>query len=203
MNNHIIFIISIMALCHISLALADTQGKGSSDNYEKATFAGGCFWCMEPLFDNLKGVISATSGYTGGQDKNPTYEKVCSGKTGHAEAVQIIYDPSVITYSELLDIFWKNIDPTQENGQFADIGTQYRTAIFYHTREQKKLAEKSKLKLENSGKYGKDIVTKIIPSAEFFKAEDYHQDYYRKNPSQYKSYRYGSGRDQYLEKIWD
>lgn len=169
---------------------------------EKATFAGGCFWCMETPFEKLDGVTEVISGYTGGKKVNPTYEEVSYGGTGHLESVQIIYDPSKITYSELLDVFWKQIDPTDPNGQFVDRGSQYRSAIFYHNDEQKGLAEKSKEELDESGKFGKPIVTEIIMASAFYKAEEYHQDYYKKNPIRYKFYRYNSGRDQYLKKIW-
>ncbi|MBF8301942.1 MAG: methionine-R-sulfoxide reductase/methionine-S-sulfoxide reductase, partial [Candidatus Dadabacteria bacterium] len=169
---------------------------------EKATFAGGCFWCMEPPFEKLDGVTEVISGYTGGKKVNPTYEEVSYGGTGHLESVQIIYDPSKITYSELLDVFWKQIDPTDPNGQFVDRGSQYRSAIFYHNDEQKGFAEKSKEELDKSGRYNKPIVTEIIAASTFYKAEDYHQDYYKRNPIRYKFYRYNSGRDQYLKKIW-
>jgi methionine-S-sulfoxide reductase len=170
---------------------------------EKATFAGGCFWCLEPPFDDLAGVISTTVGYTGGQEQNPTYEEVSSGKTGHAEAIQIVYDPSRLTYEELLDVFWRNIDPTQMNGQFVDTGRQYRTAIFYHNEEQKRLASASKDKLEKSGRYDKKIITEIAPATAFYRAEAYHQDYYKKNPIRYKFYRHGSGRDKLLKTLWE
>lgn len=169
---------------------------------EKATFAGGCFWCMETPFEKLDGVTEVISGYTGGKKVNPTYEEVSYGGTGHLESVQIIYDPSKITYSELLDVFWKQIDPTDPNGQFVDRGSQYRSVVFYHNDEQKGLAEKSKEELDKSGKFGKPIVTEIIMASAFYKAEEYHQDYYKKNPIRYKFYRYNSGRDQYLKKIW-
>jgi peptide-methionine (S)-S-oxide reductase len=169
---------------------------------ETATFAGGCFWCMEPPFDKLDGVISTTSGYTGGQTKNPSYEEVSSGGTGHAESVQIIFDPTKVSYARLLDVFWHNIDPFTLNGQFCDHGRQYRTAIFYHSEEQKRLAEASKQALEQSGRFTKPIVTEIVPAGEFYKAEEYHQDYYQKNPIRYKFYRYNCGRDQVLESIW-
>jgi peptide methionine sulfoxide reductase msrA/msrB len=174
----------------------------SETKVEKATFAGGCFWCMEEQFEKLKGVKEVISGYTGGHKKNPTYEEVSAGRTGHVEAVQVIYDPSQITYSELLDVFWKQIDPTDPDGQFADRGSQYRTVIFYHTDEQKSLAEKSKEGLQKSGRYGRPIVTEILPASPFYKAEEYHQGYYRRNPINYKFYRAGSGHDQYLKKIW-
>jgi peptide methionine sulfoxide reductase msrA/msrB len=168
---------------------------------EKATFAGGCFWCMEPPFEKLDGVIEVISGYTGGHKENPTYEEVSAGGTGHVEAVQITYDPSKVTYSDLLDVFWRQIDPTDPNGQFVDRGSQYRSVIFYHDEEQKILANQSKEALAKSGRYDKPIVTEIVEASVFYEAEDYHQDYYKKNPIRYKYYRYNSGRDQYLKKI--
>jgi peptide methionine sulfoxide reductase msrA/msrB len=170
--------------------------------FDEATFAGGCFWCMEHPFEKLEGVIDVISGYTGGLKDNPTYEEVSMGQTGHFEAVQITFDPSKITYSELLEAFWKQIDPTDPGGQFVDKGTQYKSAIFYHNQEQKALAEKSKAKLDKSGRYKEPIVTNIIKASKFFKAEEYHQDYHKKNPIRYKQYRYSSGRDPYLIKIW-
>lgn len=171
--------------------------------HEKATFAGGCFWCMQPPYDKLPGVISTTVGYTGGTKQNPTYEEVCSGTTGHAEAIEIEFDPSKTTYSQTLDVFWKHIDPTTLNKEFADVGNQYRTAIFYHNEEQKKLAVASKEALEKSGRYGgKRIVTEITPAGKFWPAEDYHQKYYKKNPGPYESYHAASGRDAYEKKIW-
>ena len=167
-----------------------------------ATLAGGCFWCMEPPFEQLPGVLSVTSGYTGGTQVNPTYEEVCSGTTGHAESIQIVYDPSKVTYERLLDVFWRNIDPTTPNQQFADHGSQYRTAIFYHTEEQKRLALESKTQLEQSHNFNKPIVTEIVPASTFYPAEDYHQDYYKKNPLHYKLYRIGSGREGFLKQTW-
>jgi peptide-methionine (S)-S-oxide reductase len=169
---------------------------------ETATFAGGCFWCMEPPFDELEGVISTTSGYTGGQTKNPSYEEVSSGVTGHTEAVQVTFDPTKISYARLLEVFWRNIDPFTPNAQFCDHGSQYRTGIFYHGEEQKRLIEASKKALEQSGRLTRPIVTEIVPAGEFYQAEDYHQDYYQKNPLRYKYYRYACGRDQVLEQIW-
>jgi peptide methionine sulfoxide reductase msrA/msrB len=189
----------IFLLPAILLTQTDTSAQTS---LEKATFAGGCFWCMEHPFEKLEGVLEVISGYTGGQKDNPTYEEVSSGMTGHLEAVQITYDPSRISYSEILDIFWKQIDPTDPGGQFVDRGGQYRSAIFYHSEEQKALAEKSKSELNKSGRYKNPIVTEIIKASEFYKAEDYHQDYSKKNPIRYKYYRYNSGRDQYLKKVW-
>jgi len=171
--------------------------------FEKATFAGGCFWCMEHPFEKREGVMDVISGYTGGHKEDPTYEEVSGGQTGHLEAVQITFDPSKITYSKLLEAFWRQIDPTDPFGQFVDKGTQYKTAIFYHTQEQKTLAEKSKASLERSGKYKVSIATDIIKASKFFNAEDYHQDYHKKNPMRYKQYRSSSGRDPYLKKMWE
>lgn len=169
---------------------------------ETVTLAGGCFWCMEPPYEKLEGITDVISGYTGGHKETPTYKEVTSGTTGHKEAVQFHYDPDKVSYEALLDIFWRQIDPTDAGGQFADRGSQYRTAIFYHTDEQKRLADKSLEELNRSGRYERPIVTKIIPATTFYRAEDYHQDYYKKNPVRYKVYRYFSGRDQYLKKIW-
>jgi len=179
-----------------------TKGNVSEQRFEKATFAGGCFWCMEPPFDKLDGVISTTSGYTGGTEKDPTYEQVSAGKTGHLEAIEVTYDPAKVSYAQLLDVFWKNVDPTQHNGQFVDIGSQYRTAIFYHNEEQRRQALESRNRLQESRKFGKPIVTEIRPAMPFYSAEDYHQDYYIKNPIRYKYYRWGSGRDRFLEETW-
>ena len=169
---------------------------------EKATFAGGCFWCMEPPFDKLEGVLSTTSGYTGGKKKNPTYEEVSAGWTGHAEAVQIVYDPAKISYAKLLDVFWHNIDPTTPNMQFCDAGNHYRTAVFYHNEAQRRLAENSKLALAKSKPFKGPIVTEITAAATFYPAEDYHQNYYEKNPVRYKLYRYNCGRDRRLKELW-
>jgi peptide methionine sulfoxide reductase msrA/msrB len=167
-----------------------------------ATFAGGCFWCTEADFEKLPGVVKVISGYTGGRKENPTYAEVSAGTTGHVEAVQVYYDPKQITFEELLDWFWKHIDPTDGGGQFVDRGSQYRSVIFYHDEEQKRLAEKAKETLGKSGKFNKPIATEIVKFTRFFPAEEYHQDYYRKNPIRYGYYRFGSGRDQFLEKTW-
>lgn len=167
-----------------------------------ATFAGGCFWCTEADLEKLPGVIKVVSGYTGGDEKNPSYTQVSSGKTGHVEAIQVHYDPTSLTYEELLDYFWKHIDPTDAGGQFVDRGPQYRSAIFYHDEEQKRLAEKSKEELSRSGKFNKPIVTEIVKLKKFYEAEDYHQDYYKKNTLKYQYYRFGSGRDQFLKEVW-
>ena len=169
---------------------------------EKAIFAGGCFWCLEPSFETLPGVLEVMPGYIGGNKENPTYEEVCSGKTGHQEAVQIVFNPSKVTYRELLDVFWKQIDPTDLDGQFVDQGPQYRTAIFYLNNEQKRLAEFSKKKLEQSSRFKKPIVTDIIRASRFYPAEDYHHHYHKKCSLRYKYYRAHSGRDQYLKRIW-
>jgi peptide methionine sulfoxide reductase msrA/msrB len=171
--------------------------------YEKATFAGGCFWCVEAAFEKNDGVIDVISGYTGGKEVKPVYKEVSSGKTGHVESIQITYDPKKISYEELLNIFWQQIDPTDNGGQFVDRGSQYRSVIYYENEEQKLLAEKSRNKLNNSGRYENPIITEIIKATAFYKAEDYHQDYYKKNPLRYKYYRRGSGRDQFLKKIWN
>ena len=167
---------------------------------EKATFAGGCFWCVEAAFEKLPGVVEVISGYTGGFKENPSYEEVSAGGTGHREAVQITYDPERISYPELLDLFWMQIDPTDGGGQFVDRGAQYKTAIFYHNDEQRMLAEKSKAQLAASGRYDKPLATAIIKSTTFYPAEEYHQGYYKKNPRHYGQYRSNSGRDEYLEK---
>jgi peptide-methionine (S)-S-oxide reductase len=167
-----------------------------------ATFAGGCFWCMEPPYDELDGVVATISGYTGGELEDPTYERVSSGGTGHAEAVRIVYEPDQVSYEELLTVFWRNIDPLTAEGQFCDAGDQYRSAIFYHDKAQRRLAEKTKRALEESGRFDQPIVTQIVPVGEFYPAEEYHQDYYQKNPLRYKFYRYTCGRDQRLEELW-
>ena len=178
------------------------SGTSVATTLEKATLAGGCFWCMEPPYEKLEGVKEVISGYIGGHKQNPTYEEVSAGATGHAEAVQITFDPSKITYSELLDVLWSQINPTDQDGQFADRGSQYRTAIFFHSDEQKRLAEKSKEELSKSGRYEKPIITEILPASHFYRAENYHQDYYKNHSTRYKIYRFFSGRDQYLKKIW-
>ena len=171
-------------------------------NMEKATFSGGCFWCMEQPFETLPGVQSVISGYAGGNVENPSYEQVKSGHTGHAESVQITYDPKTTSYHSLLDIYWKNINPTQKNGQFNDQGSQYRTVIFYHNEEQKKEASVSKKKLEERGIFTEPIVTEISPFTNFYPAEEYHQDFYKKNSIRYKLYRKLSGRDHFIKKTW-
>ncbi len=179
-----------------------TLMKTESKGYKTATFAGGCFWCVESDFEKVDGVIEVISGYTGGEEPNPTYKQVASGGTSHTEAVQITYDPDKITYKELLDVLWRHMDPTDAGGQFVDRGSQYRPAIFYHDEEQKRIAEESRAELEKSRRFSKPIATEIVPLTKFYPAEEYHQDYYSKNPLRYKMYRYGSGRDQFLKSKW-
>lgn len=176
---------------------AETAQKTST-----AVFAGGCFWCMVPPFEKLDGVVQVISGYTGGTKDNPTYEEVSSGSTGHRESIEVIYDPSKITYEKLLDVFWRQIDPTDAGGQFVDRGSQYRSGIFYLNEEQKQLAEKSRDSLAQSGKFSKPIVTEIVPAHKFYRAEEYHQDFYKKDPVRYHSYRMFSGRDSFLKRLW-
>ncbi|WP_218918715.1 peptide-methionine (S)-S-oxide reductase MsrA [Rufibacter tibetensis] len=178
------------------------ETTGSDKKYETATFAGGCFWCMVKPFHKYEGVIEVISGYTGGHVPNPTYEQVCSETTGHYEAVQVIFAPSVISYQEILEIFWQSIDPTDAGGQFGDRGSSYKTAIFYHSEEQKALAQASKEKVQREGPFETPIVTPILPAAAFYRAEEYHQDYYKKNPSHYGRYFVGSGRAGFLERNW-
>jgi peptide methionine sulfoxide reductase msrA/msrB len=175
---------------------------GENRMMSKATFAGGCFWCTEADFEKVSGVLKVISGYTGGHKENPSYEEVSSGTTGHVEAVQVYYDPSKVTYEPLLDVFWKHIDPTDPGGQFVDRGAQYRSIIFTHDEDQKRLAEESKEKLISSGKFQKPIVTEIVTLGKFYEAEEVHQAYYKKHALKYKFYRYGSGRDQFLGKVW-
>jgi len=183
----------------LSFIAASTVEAGK---LEKATFAGGCFWCMEAPFDKLPGVVSVMPGYTGGNVKNPTYEQVSAGRTGHTEAVQIVYDPARIGYAKLLDVFWRNTDPTVRDRQFCDVGSQYRTGIFYHSEEQRLLALKSKEELGKSKSFKEPIVTEVTQAGEFYPAEEYHRQYYKKNPIRYGYYRSGCGRDQRLKELW-
>ena len=192
----------LFLVSHTGLTSAQGTAPAGETPMAVATFAGGCFWCMEPPFDKLPGVVSTTSGYTGGHKKQPTYEEVSAGSTGHAEAVQIIYDPQKVSYEKLLEVFWQNVDPTQKDGQFCDHGSQYRTAIFYHNAAQKQLAEASQAQLEKTKPFKGEIVTEIVAAGEFYPAEDYHQDYYIKNPIRYKFYRASCGRDNRLHALW-
>jgi peptide-methionine (S)-S-oxide reductase len=196
-----VFVLAALAASGLPNATGATAAKPDG-NLAKATFAGGCFWCMEPPYDKLDGVVSTTSGYIGGRTRNPTYEAVSAGGTGHAEAVEIIYDPARVSYAKLLDVFWRNIDPTVRNRQFCDVGDQYRSAIFYHDAEQGRLAEQSKAALEKSKPFPQPIMTEIVAAGVFTPAEAYHQDYYLKNPLRYRFYRHRCGRDQRLEELW-
>ncbi len=201
---------SIMKLWFLLLAMsvsaapsvAAVAPPAQAAQLQKATFAGGCFWCMEHPFDELPGVISVTSGYTGGHLKNPSYEQVSAGGTGHAESVQIVYDPAKIGYDKLLDRYWHNVDPTVKDRQFCDVGNQYRSAIFYHNEEQHRLAVQSKKALEQSRRFPGPLYTEIVPASEFYPAEEYHQHYYKKNPIRYRYYRNGCGRDKRLKELW-
>ena len=198
----------IFGFCCLLIAgnsMAAADAAKTTTKTAVATFAGGCFWCMEPPFDKLDGVVSTTSGYTGGHVPKPDYKQVSAGNTGHTEAVQIVYDPAKVRYSRLLEVFWRNIDPLDAGGQFCDRGDQYRSGVFYHDTEQQRLAEQSKQELQNGKtfkKYGKPVVTEIIAAEEFYPAEEYHQDYYKKNPLRYKFYRRGCGRDGVLDGYW-
>lgn len=182
--------------------LIEEESQIMAENLEIATLAGGCFWCMEPPFENLPGVHKVISGYTGGPEKNPSYEQVARGMTGHTEAVQVHYDPDQISYTDILEVFWRNIDPTDQSGQFVDRGRQYRPGIFYDGEEQKQAALASKMKLEQSGRFQKPIVIEITAMTAFYPAEEYHQDFYKKSTTHYKGYRGGSGRDQYIDQTW-
>ena len=185
-----------------SLGVHPAENPAIAPGHAVATFAGGCFWCMEPPFDKVPGVTATISGYTGGRKVNPTYQEVSSGTTGHAEAVQVVYDPKKVSYEKLLEVFWVNIDPTVKDRQFCDSGNQYRTAIFYHDEAQRKAAEASRAALEKSRPFREAIVTPIEMAGAFYPAEDYHQDYYRKNPVRYQLYRSGCGRDARLKQLW-
>ena len=186
------------ALLMATAALAAAQDTG----HAKATFAGGCFWCVEEAFEKVPGVISAVSGYTDGNVDNPSYRQVTGGQTGHAEAVEVIFDPAQVTYEQLLDVFWRNVDPTVVDRQFCDVGNQYRTAIFVHDAEQLRLAEASKETLQTSKPFAEPIVTPIVAASTFYPAEDYHQDYYKHNPLRYKFYKWNCGRAQRLAELW-
>jgi len=181
---------------------ANGEGTPAPRQTAIATFAGGCFWCMEPPFERLDGVLSTAVGYTGGHTKRPRYEEVSAGGTGHTESVQVVYDPRKVSYTQLLDVFWHNIDPLTANAQFCDHGDQYRTAIFYHDEAQRRLAEESKRQLEGSKRFAGPIVTEIVPASEFYPAEEYHQKYHQKNPARYQYYRWRCGRDQRLKELW-
>ena len=184
----------------LAVVLALVAAPAPAEDRATATFAGGCFWCMQPPFESLSGVLSTTVGYTGGQVRHPTYEQVSAGGTGHAESIEVVYDPTKIDYGKLLDVFWHNVDPFARDAQFCDHGRQYRTAIFYHDDTQRRLAEETKSALEK--RFGRAIVTEIAPAGDFWPAEEYHQRYHEKNPIRYRFYRWNCGRDQRLKEIW-
>lgn len=187
-----------------AMATTSSEGQNSSTSETKtAVFAGGCFWCIQPAFDKAKGVIKTVVGYCGGTEPNPTYELVASEKTGYRESIQVTYDPAKISYEQLLEIYWRQIDPTQADGQFTDIGPSYRAAIFYSTDDEKKIAEASKQKLAGSGKFKKPIVTEILPATKFYPAEQYHQKYYQQNPEHFEAFEEGSGRVSFKKKNWE
>ena len=208
MRNLIITLLTIAAILAVyhQASSMDTSNNPSvapaPAMTRTAIFAGGCFWCTEADFEKVDGVIDAISGYTGGKEVNPTYEQVSSGRTGHVEAVEVIYDPEKVSYAQLLDVFWRHVNPTDDGGQFVDRGPQYKSAIFFGSEAEHQLAEASKEQLAASGRFDKPIVTQIEPAGPFYPAEDYHQNYYKKNPIRYKWYRSGSGRDQFLEEAW-
>jgi peptide-methionine (S)-S-oxide reductase len=195
--------ISAIAFSSAGFTAAQAQpGPGAKPATARATFAGGCFWCMEEAYDKVPGVIATVSGYMGGQVKNPTYEQVSAGRTGHAEVVQVEYDPAKVSYARLLEVFWRNIDPTQKDAQFCDQGSQYRSGVFYHDEEQKQLAEASRLALQKNKPFRGEIVTEITQASQFYPAEGYHQDFHQKNPTRYKFYKSGCGREARLQQLW-
>ena len=196
----ILFTIGLLMI--IPFTLASSNAAPGSDTKAKAYFAGGCFWCMEEAFEQVDGALWVFSGYMGGNVANPTYEQVSAGRTGHAEAVEVTYNPEKVSYQQLLDAFWRNVDPLTPNAQFCDHGSQYRSAVFYATDEEKRLAEASKTAIEQAKKFPAPIVTELVPASTFYQAEDYHQDYYKKNPFRYKYYKYSCGRAKRLEALW-
>jgi peptide-methionine (S)-S-oxide reductase len=199
-----LFALTLVLFLAVPLAAQSPNGetRGEDPGGAVATFAGGCFWCMEPPFDELEGVLSTTSGYMGGHVEDPTYREVSAGNTGHAEIVKVVYDPAEVGYAELLDVFWRNVDPVDEGGQFCDRGSQYRSAIFYQNDEQKRLAEQSKRALEQSGLLPGKIQTEIVAATQFYAATEDHQNYYQKNPLRYNFYKFTCGRDARLEELW-
>ena len=197
MISRVLALALLLAGSLVSMALAV-----ENPNLAKAAFAGGCFWCMEEAFEKVPGVTSVTSGYMGGRVEHPSYEQVSAGGTGHAEAVEVLYDPLKVSYAKLLEAFWHNVDPVTANAQFCDHGSQYRAVIFYQNEEQKRLAEESKRTIEQSKRFAQPIVTEHVMASQFYPAEDYHQDFYKKNPIRYKFYKYNCGRAQRLEELW-
>lgn len=208
MKTMVIVMTAMAAIFFGSLAAQSADAKmekpmnANPQETQTAVFAGGCFWCTESDFEKVEGVVDVISGYTGGRIVNPTYEQISAGGTGHVEAVKVVYDPSQVTYAQLLQVFWRHVDPTDSGGQFVDRGSQYRSVIFFSSDQERSLAEASKQRLAASGRFGKPLATEILPLGDFYPAEDYHQDYYKKNPLRYRYYRHASGRDQFLEKAW-
>jgi len=204
--NRLLQLLSIAAITFGAASFASAQAQSSTAGAKpataKATFAGGCFWCMEEVYDKVPGVIATVSGYMGGHAKNPTYEQIGTGRTGHAEVVQVEYDPAKVGYAKLLEVFWRNIDPTQKDAQFCDQGSQYRSGVFYHDEEQKRLAEASRLALQKNKPFRGEIVTEITRASQFYPAEGYHQDFHQKNPTRYKFYKSGCGREARLQQLW-
>ena len=200
LKNFSALVLALLVLVNLSGVSQGISNSGSSQ--AKATFAGGCFWCMEEAFEKVEGVVSVISGYTGGQVENPSYEQVSAGGTGHTESIEVLYDASKVTYAQLLEVFWKNVDPTTPNAQFCDHGNQYRTAIFYHDEIQKQLIDESLQEIEISKNFPEAIVTEISPASVFYTAEEYHQDFYTKNPIRYKYYKWNCGRVKRLEQLW-
>lgn len=195
-------IAGMLAVLALALVQAPRAHGEDGGNLRKAILAAGCFWCMQPPFDHVKGVVSTRVGYTGGKLQNPSYEQVSSGTTGYRECIEVTYDPAKISFEQLLDIFWRRIDPTQGNGQFGDVSRQYRTAIYYSSEEEKKLAEASRERLQKSGKFSKPIATEILPAEKFWPAEEHHQKYYLKNPEHFEAYERGSGRVDFFKRTW-
>ena len=195
-------VLSIVIVAGLAMATVGSVGAANNGQQAKAIFAGGCFWCMEEVFEKVEGVVTVTSGYTGGMVANPTYEQVSAGGTGHVESVEIVYDPAKVSYQQLLDIFWRNVDPTTPDQQFCDYGNQYRSAIFYLDETQKELAEGSKQTVEQTKSFPDPVFTEVTASSVFYPAEDYHQDFYKKNPIRYKFYKWNCGRTQRLEALW-
>ena len=190
------------ALLALAVPVAAGEGGTMTEKTEKATLAGGCFWCVQPPFDGLKGVLKTTVGYTGGRAKDPTYEEVSAGDSGHLEAAEVTFDPSQVSFERILEVFWRSIDPTDPGGQFFDRGEQYKTAVFYHSETQKRVAEESKRKLASSGVFDKPIAVDIRPASVFYPAEEHHQKYYCKRPAHYNAYKKGSGREDFIKKMW-
>ncbi|GKS65502.1 peptide methionine sulfoxide reductase MsrA [Nitrospira sp.] len=197
-----LILFTIVILILVPFASMSSNAALGANTKAKAYFAGGCFWCMEEAFESVDGVLWVFSGYMGGNVANPTYEQVSAGRTGHAEAVEVTYDPMKVSYQQLLEAFWRNVDPLTPNAQFCDHGSQYRSAVFYATDEEKRLAEASKAAIEQTKQFPTPIVTELVPASTFYQAEDYHQDYYKKNPFRYKYYKYNCGRAKRLEALW-